>query len=355
MKEQAQRPRRWVRAKTDQWTHVGLLATVTTVVAVLAIAGLRGSPLSGHSTMSAATPAITPGDYVTFHCPGGAIAVNGTPTCHDQVAVKLDLGSGNFYVIIQATPDASHGFTKGWTSSGDACFGSLNPCNTASTNNPETVWGYCAPTSTCAGDVWGAFFQTKFLSGYSSGTFHGTGWSENFQFTVPSGVSHTVLFWSVTDSVSLVINSFPSGLTNVASFGSPSGSTNLNRVAEGALSAGTYSVDLSSGGGWVNSATIGVYDVYNDSGFTFDTPPLTAQEATTLTMPSGADIYLGAEITGGAYGITSNSLTTVNEYAIAQDGYETGLIGSQTSNAFSFTYSTQPAMYGILAIGVYPP
>ena len=188
-----------------------------------------------------------------------------------------------------------------------------------------------------------AYTPVKFLKGYADSPF-GNGWSESLSFTVPSGTSDVVLFWTVSDSVTPTVT-LPSGLVTKYVYGTSSG------LAVGALAAGTYKVTISANGGWVNTATIGVYTISNDAYYSLVFAD--ASQAKTLTLAPGAIQYVGVEENGGAYPITSPSITTPNEKTPSQSGGETDYIGFQNTGTFSF--QTSASSYGILAVGVYFP
>ena len=323
---------------------LGIGATVGLVsVLVMMGAGLRG--FAGAQTNSVGlVPAFIPGDYVSFNCQHSTISWGGTSFCHDQTNVQENLGSGTQNVSIKARPDSGYSFA-GWTSYGDACLGSLSPCPSTSSSNPVTLWEYCGTGQKCSGNVNVSLniFQVKFLTGYAA-TPSGNGWSHTLGFTVPSGTSHVLFVWAVSDSVAPNIT-LPSAFSVTTEVSTSDG------IAFGALSAGTYSASFTANGGWVNTATMGVYVISNDTGYTYTLS--SSAQVTSLTLASGATAYLGTLYTGGAYPLTTWSLTTINEETPSQNGGETNMIGQQGSNTFSLT--TSAAGYGIAAVGIYPP
>jgi len=185
--------------------------------------------------------------------------------------------------------------------------------------------------------------SVSLLAGYAD-TPSGNGWSTSLAFTVPAGVSHEVFFWTVSDSVAPTLT-LPTGLSVQSQFGTSTG------VAFGALSAGSYSVTISANGGWVNTATMAVYGVSADSYYAYQFA--SQNHVLSLVMASGASEYLGVEMTGGAYPLTTFSLTTINEETPSQNGGETDIIGLQASPTFSLT--TSAGGYGIAAVGIYGP
>jgi hypothetical protein len=182
-----------------------------------------------------------------------------------------------------------------------------------------------------------------FLTGFN---YTGGGWGLSFplNFTVTSGMSHELYIWAMEGGLDpYLLPVLPAGM-NVAT----SVDGGFLGIAVGALAPGTYSTDLYFPG-WTNAVGIGVYGISNDAGFGF----LYSSQAqtTSLALPAGGAAYLGVEGTGGTYPVETPSLTVINEQTPALAGGVTALVGSQSSNLFSFT--TIAGGYGIAAVGIY--
>jgi hypothetical protein len=316
------------------------VAAVAMAVLGLTLWGAAHAPLApgGSAVLS---PAYIPGDTIGFNCLHSKITSGGSTICHDQIAF-INEGTGSIQFSITASMDTGYRFS-GWSSTGDACLGTLSPCGTSSSSNPVTVYGYCATTSKCSGDIVVDDLTATLIGGYATTSTPGNGWSENLSFTVPSGTSHVLLFWAVSDSVAANV-SLPSGLNvSTSQVGGSYG------VAFGALASGGYTARFSAAGGWVNAATVAVFGVTYDSGYTYSLSSV--NHSTHLNLTSGATLYFGEEYTGGAYPVNTTSLTTIDEEAPAQNGGECDLIGMQGSGAYSFT--TYAGGYGIVAVGIY--
>lgn len=316
----------------------------TTLVVVVLGLGLWGT---GHAPMtpggiSALTPAYIPGDTITFNCLHSKITSSGSTLCHDQSFVAINFGTGSIQFSMSATMDAGYRFS-GWSSSGDACLVTLSPCGSSSSSNPVTVYGYCAPTGKCSGFITVDDLTVTLIAGYATTSTPGNGWSENLSFTVQSGTSHVLLFWAVSDSVAPNV-SIPTGL-NI----STSQVNGSYGVTLGSLASGGYTARFSANGGWINAATVAVFAVTFDSGYTYSLGSV--NHATNLSLASGATLYFGEEYTGGAYSVNSPSLTTIDEEAPAQNGGDCDLIGQQAGGVY--TFSTSASGYGIVALGIF--
>jgi hypothetical protein len=169
-------------------------------------------------------------------------------------------------------------------------------------------------------------------------------WTYTLDFTVPAGVSEVLFAWTIADASTPTLT-LPSGLSSQTSFGTSTG------IASGGLAAGPYAVTLSGNGGWVNTVAMAVYVVSDDSSYTFAYS--SAAQVKSLSGTSGAAVYIGILETGGTYPVTSPSLTTINEQTPSEYGGETDLIGTQSSDAFSF--ATTAGGYGIAIVGIFPP
>jgi hypothetical protein len=175
-------------------------------------------------------------------------------------------------------------------------------------------------------------------------TPNGHGSSQTLSFTVPSGLTHELLMWTLSDSVPPTVQ-IPNGLTNLSQpFGNSTG------IAWGTLAAGNYSVKVNYNGGWVNTLTMVVYGVANDSNFTL-TKAFEPQK-TSWTLAAGDLVYLGVLENGGAVNETNPSLLRIDAETPSQVGGETDFIGAQLSDAFYF--STKAVSYGIAAVGFDP-
>jgi hypothetical protein len=172
-------------------------------------------------------------------------------------------------------------------------------------------------------------------------TTGGNGDSFPLNFTVPAGVSHVLYAWAIGGGLaSYSPPTLPAGMTFETFRG-------FIGLAFGALAPGNYSTVLYYAG-WTNVASIVVYGLSQDSGYTY---AFVSQNASPVTLPAGADEYLGIMNTGGTYPVNDSSLTRLDAEAAALRGGETALIGRQTSGIFSAT--TQAAGLGIAAVGVY--
>jgi hypothetical protein len=173
------------------------------------------------------------------------------------------------------------------------------------------------------------------------------GWNLSFPLTfcVPAGVSQVLYAWAIGGGLypTFPLPELPSGL-NVTTF------TGFEGMALGSLSPGTYFTDLSYPG-WTNIVSIVVYGIFGDANASFQFGSV--EQGTNLTLPSGASVYVGIESTGGTWPVLNSSISLQDEQAAALQGGETGVIGRQVSDAFSF--STQATGYGIVAMGIYLP
>jgi hypothetical protein len=295
--------------------------------------------VSGPSGISPALPA---GTYFDMTCTHSKITLNGTSVCHDQSNNQIAFAGpsgGTHWATMSATVDTGYVFDD-WSVSG-ACLGTSPTCTSTSTSNPTGVWAYCASGKRCVDSVTQTSGVLQVLSAYND-TPSGYGLSHTLSFTVPSGGAEVFFVWSVSDTVAPTLT-LATGLSTQTSFGNSTG------IASGSLSGGSDSVSLSANGGWVNTVTMVAYALQAGSQYSFTYS--SHSQVTSLTLTSGALWYVGVLETGGAYPLTSPSLTTINAETPSQNGGETDLIGYQSSNTLSF--STTAAGYGIAAVGIY--
>lgn len=135
-------------------------ATVTLLVATQGLALLMGLsatlviPAAGHAPAGVTAFGGTPGDWVTFKCVNGAIALNGSSVCHDSTGTQVDIAGGNSYqwYTMTATPDSGYLFIS-WTTVSDAYLGSYPNHGSTGTTSSVELWAQCPPLSRCGGSV----------------------------------------------------------------------------------------------------------------------------------------------------------------------------------------------------------
>ncbi len=328
--------------------RVGAWALVLALGISLVAIGAK-APAAAQPAQPSIGTSFLSGDYVTFSCAHSEILLATDIVCHDQTNIQTILpATGNPYsVSMTATIDSGWSTVNGWRSTGDACLGGTVgglTCPNTSSVNPVQLWEVCGSGARCAGSVTLSVgnLTVIVLSGENSSPGI-SNWSETLSFTVPSGEQHEVVFWAI-GALAQVTISLPTGMTTKTQFGNSTG------IAIGSLAAGTYNITASCAGALVNSQSIVVYGVVNDTAFTYEFK--SGSQVKSLSMSSGAEIYLGALSTGGA-AITSHSLTTINEEAPATGGGVTELIGSQTTRTLSL--QTAATLYGVAGAGITPP
>ena len=340
---QPRNPRRW-----------GLVSALTlaavVVVGLGVIAGTRAlAPSDGPGAGASLAPA-TSGETITFSCPHGSISLGSYGTvCSDQTSTSLPVASTGSGVALTGTIDAGYYFAN-WTSGGNACLESACGSQYSSFNNPTKLYWNCPAQATCPAwlNLTASTSPVEFESGYAASP-DGSVWdSYTFSFTSPKGAT-VDFFWTVADNVTVSVK-LPTGGTCTAeeefgATGSPW--TGLDHCA---LSPSTHKFVFSAPSyGWVNTVTMALYFVDNSSGVTAQYGG--GSQIMNYTMTAGGLAYVGVLENGGAVGMTGISLTTVNEWAAAQNGAKTDFIGQQTSDRFSFT--TTAHNYGIACMGVY--
>jgi hypothetical protein len=192
-------------------------------------------------------------------------------------------------------------------------------------------------------------FSSEKIGGLASSPQRDVPVAFGVNFTVQSGASHVIYAWTLSGNYSTYEPpSLPTGLHVAASFQNSSTGSSFG-MAWGVLSPGNHSASLSYSG-YVSIVSIAVYEFFNDSGlnYAFASGP----QQSILRLPADALTYIGIESTGGAQPVQNSSLTQIDEETPAQSPGETGLIGSQSSDTFSF--DTHAVAFGILAVGVYP-
>ncbi len=328
--------------------QVGAWAVVVALGISLVAIGTRAPTVTQPTQPSIGTSFLS-GDYVSFSCAHSEILLATDIVCHDQTNIQTILpATGNPYsVSMTATIDYGWTTVNGWRSFGDACLGGTvggMTCPNTSSINPVQLWEVCGSGSRCAGSVTLSVGNLTVIALSGENSSPGiSNWSETLSFTVPKGEQHEVVFWAI-GALAQVTITLPSGMTTKTQFGNSTG------IAIGSLAAGTYNITASCTGALVNSQSIVVYGVVNDTAFAYEFK--SASQAKSLSMSSGAEIYLGALSTGGA-NITAHSLTTITEEAPATGGGVTELIGSQATHNLSF--QTNATLYGLAGVGITPP
>jgi hypothetical protein len=214
-----------------------------------------------------------------------------------------------------------------------------------STSNPDPS-GASAP-------IVGTLATFDAIAGGSNLTFE-------VNFTVPSGVTDVLYVWAIGGGLgTFQAPTLPHGLAIVASSMDPTSAVRYAGIANGSLSPGKYSTNLTYDG-WTNTVSIVVYGVLGGSQAAYrfgsvskaNPSPGTSTVAGSLTIPAGAMDYLGAVATGG-YFVASWSMSAVSAEAPAWSvpGY-TEIIGTQTSGTISAT--TNASSVGIVGAGIYP-
>ncbi|HTP53898.1 MAG TPA: hypothetical protein VML94_02905 [Thermoplasmata archaeon] len=121
-------------------------------------------------------------------------------------------------------------------------------------------------------------------------------------------------------------------------------------VAVGAAAPGTHRVVLPFDG-FQSFSDVVVYALFNDAGFTYRFANVS--DSDTLSLPAGADLYLGAQATpSDSTAITHSSLTTVDAQSPTYTTGVTNLVGRQSSPEFSM--SINASVFGTAAVGLYP-
>jgi hypothetical protein len=331
--------------------------------------GTGGPHYAISSTANVISPLAASGSYTWVAGYGGVTATylhsSGAITVPTSSAIALRFPTYNAIFSQRAPTAGAYPSSLPWTlylnsSTYGSTFSISSSNQTISLPLPNGTYSYAAaanvPANRAAGGLFRmsgstvyegiGFLSDKLLAGYAA-TPAGSGWSHTFTFTVPSGTSHVLLFWTFNDDVTANV-SLPPGLTIEKEFGNSTG------VAFGALAAGNYSASFSGGSGWVNTVTMAAYGISNDSDYSYQFADVS--QSMNLTMTSGASVYLGALINGGGFPITNWSLTTVNEETYPQNqqgtSNETDLIGQQSSNTFSF--QTKAYGYGIVGAAIVP-
>lgn len=129
---------------------IGALLVAYAVAGMSLVAGHASPSAPGVAQFAVADSDLPSGDTITFECPHGTIALNGTSVCHDQSTSSQNLGTGYHSYTMLASADSGHAFNE-WNRTGDACLGVDPACWSNSTYNPASLWESCS--TTCSGVV----------------------------------------------------------------------------------------------------------------------------------------------------------------------------------------------------------
>ncbi|HTT15990.1 MAG TPA: hypothetical protein VMH49_01330 [Thermoplasmata archaeon] len=196
-------------------------------------------------------------------------------------------------------------------------------------------------------DAAGPGANVSLLASFSE-LYFGYGFGVSLNFTVPHGGAQVIYAWSIGGNFTgYSFPTLPAGMTIGASTG-PQG------IADGNLTAGQYTTELSYGG-WTNTVAIAVYGVSESATLQFGSisqmnPTKLATQNVSVTLPADGSTYVGVEGTGGTWPVQNSSISHVDVNVSALRGGDAAVIGEQSGNVLSFT--TVALSTGIVGVAI---